>query len=74
MTIKKEVIELVEKLQKLEIGSSEWEGIIDILKRKYEMSPWTILGLFDNPPTLEYTKQNRHLLLESENGVWKDVS
>lgn len=74
MTIKKEVIELVEKLQKLEIGGSEWENIIDILKKKYEMSPWTILGLFDNPSTLEYTKQNRHLLLESENGVWKDVS
>lgn len=74
MTIKKEVVELVKELWSLEIGSSEWENIIDILKKKYEMSTWTILGLFNSPPTLEYVEGNRHLLLESENGVWKDIS
>lgn len=64
--IKKEVYELVKKLKGLETSDPEWQKIIDILQRKYKMTAWTILGLFENPPSLEYTEENRKLLLEEE--------
>ena len=66
MAIKKEVLELIDRLKQLKIGSGRWNTIINTLQTKYEMTSWTILGLYSDPPTLEYTTENRHLLLEPE--------
>ena len=64
MTIKKEVLDLIEKLQQAKTGTPEWQEIIDILQRKYKMSSWAILGLYQSPPVVEFTMENMHLLLE----------
>lgn len=64
MIIKKEVLDLIEKLRQAQTGAPEWQEIIDILKREYKMTSWAILGLYSTPPTLEYTMENMHLLLE----------
>jgi len=66
MTIKKEVLELIDRLKQLKIGSGRWNAIINTLKTEYKMTSWTILGLYSTPPTLEYTMENRHLLLEKK--------
>ena len=66
MTIKKEVLELIEQLKQLKTGSKGWQTIIDTLKKDYKMTPWNILGLYSSPPVLEYTEENRNLLLEKE--------
>jgi len=66
MTIKKEVFELIKKLRSLKVASLEWGELVDILQTKYKMTPFNILALFDNPPILEWTMENKHLLLEPE--------
>ena len=66
MTIRKEVLDLIEKLRQVKTGTPEWQELIDIFKKKYNMTPWAILGFYSQPPTLEYTELNRHLLLEPE--------
>ena len=64
MLIKREVLELVEKLQQTKTGTPEWQELIDILQKRYKMSSWAILGLYQSPPVVEFTMENMHLLLE----------
>ena len=66
MAIKKEVLELIKKLKSLKVASSEWGKIIDVLQTKYKMAPLNIICLFEDPPSLEWTMENKHLLLEPE--------
>jgi len=66
MVIKKEVFKLIKRLRSLKVASSEWGEIVDVLQTKYKMTPFNISGLFDHPPTLEWTMENKHLLLEPE--------
>lgn len=66
MTIKKEVLDLIEKLHQTKTGTAEWQELIDILQKKYKMSSWALLGLYQNPPVVEFTMENMHLLLEAE--------
>ena len=66
MTVKKEVHELVKQLRILKTDCPEWKRICDILRKKYKMSAFAILALYANPPVLEYTIENMHLVLEAE--------
>lgn len=66
MVIKKEVFELIKKLKSLKVASLEWGKIVDVLQTKYKMTPFNISALFGNPPMLEWTMKNKHLLLEPE--------
>lgn len=66
MTIKKEVLDLLEELKPLKIGSSRWKAIMTTLEKEYKMTAWTLLGLYENPPRLEYTTENMNLLLEKK--------
>lgn len=64
MTIKNPVLKLIEQLNNTETNKVKMTKILDILQKKYKMTPFEILALFKNPPTLEYRMDNKHLLLE----------
>ena len=66
MTIRKEVLDLIDELIPLKIGSSRWKAIMTTLEKEYKMTAWTLLGLYHDPPRLEYTLENMNLLLEKK--------
>ena len=66
MTIRKEVLNLIEELKSLKIGSGRWNTLMGKLKKDYKMPAFNLLALYHNPPTLEYNDENRHLLLEPD--------
>jgi hypothetical protein len=62
--VKKEVKELCVKFCNSEIGSQEWEELKRILEQKYKFTPWNLLALYGNPPTIEYNDNNFGLVTE----------
>jgi len=65
LVIKKEVRELCVQLRNtLNADSDEFKRIEDILERKYKFTPWNLLALFGNSPTIEYNDDNFALVTE----------
>lgn len=68
MKIKKEVKELCIALRQAHTDNQKlkFEEIADILQDKYQFTAWQLLGLFENPPVIEYGNNNIDLVMECE--------
>ena len=63
--IKQEVKKLCVQLRNALHGDeTEFERIERILEQKYKFTPFNLLALFGNPPTIEYNDENFSLVTE----------
>lgn len=69
MKIKREVKKLCLEFIKEETGSERWEEIENELTRKWRFTPFSLLALFSNPPTIEYNDENFSLVHERHTNV-----
>lgn len=68
MKVKKEVKELCVALIQAHRDKQllKFKEIENILKNKYKFNSWQLLGLFENPPVIEYGDNNFGLVMENE--------
>jgi len=65
--IKQEVKELCLRLRQTDTKTKEFKELQSILETKYKFTPFNLLALFYNPPTIEYNEENVFLVTEEEN-------
>lgn len=64
MQIKEEVKKLCVEFINEEIGSERWKEIERELMHRWKFTPFNLLALFQNPPTIEYNDENFALVNE----------
>lgn len=64
--VKKEVKELCIALRQAHFDKQKlkFEQIADKLQKEYKFTAWQLLGLFENPPVIEYSDNNFSLVME----------
>jgi len=65
LQIRKEVKELCCKLRNTDSKTNpqEFKRLQDILTGKWKFTPWNLLALWENPPTIEYNDDNFGLIM-----------
>ena len=64
MKIKEEVKKLCFEFINEEIDSERWNNIERELRHKWKFTPFNLLALFYDPPTIEYNDENFSLVNE----------
>lgn len=64
MKIKEEVRKLCIEFINEKIGSERWDDIEHELRHKWKFTPFDLLALFQNLPTIEYNDDNFSLVNE----------
>ena len=62
--IKQEVKELCLRFRNADTESEEFKKLQNLLENKYKFTPFNLLALFYNPPTIEYNDENFSLVTE----------
>lgn len=66
MRIKAEVKKICLEFMNEKVNTKRWKELAYELQHKWRFTAYNLLALFQNPPIIEYTDENKSLIFEKE--------